>query len=187
MHGTGTDARPASPAFTTETSPAQVHELKHEWDIALNYMEKRANALRAIHKVIMFAMLLASGGLAAIAGNVIKGDILTSAFIFAAAFLGMFDSFFDISDRAREYKMTAFKLNILGRKMRAGEATYAEIKNEYDTILSEIDFKWIKALYAETCNEASSEGYHYKIPFFARLLKNICNVPFRQETIKVYF
>nr|VFK30047.1 MAG: hypothetical protein BECKMB1821G_GA0114241_105813 [Candidatus Kentron sp. MB]VFK32784.1 MAG: hypothetical protein BECKMB1821I_GA0114274_103622 [Candidatus Kentron sp. MB]VFK76544.1 MAG: hypothetical protein BECKMB1821H_GA0114242_10629 [Candidatus Kentron sp. MB] len=175
----------ASPTFATETSAAEIHALKLEWEIALNYMEKRANALRSIHKIIMFAMVLASGGLAAIVGEVIKGDVITSAFILAASFFGLLDSFFDISDRAREYKMTAFKLNMLGRKMRAGEATYAEIKDEYDTILSEIDFKWIKALYAETCNEASSEGYHYKIPFIARLLKNICDVPFQQETVKV--
>nr|VFJ90673.1 MAG: hypothetical protein BECKH772A_GA0070896_1002311 [Candidatus Kentron sp. H]VFJ91777.1 MAG: hypothetical protein BECKH772B_GA0070898_1002111 [Candidatus Kentron sp. H]VFJ98406.1 MAG: hypothetical protein BECKH772C_GA0070978_1002111 [Candidatus Kentron sp. H] len=186
MRHTKTGAgRSASPTFTADASAAKIHELEIEWDIALNYMEKRANALRVIHKVIMFAVVLASSGLAAIVGDIVKGDTILSALILAAAFFGLLDSFFDLSDRAREYKMTAFKLNMLGRKMRAGEATYAEIKNEYDTILSEIDFKWIKALYAETCNEASSEGYHYKIPLVARLLKNVCNVPFKQETIRV--
>nr|VFJ44071.1 MAG: hypothetical protein BECKFM1743C_GA0114222_1000814 [Candidatus Kentron sp. FM]VFJ46378.1 MAG: hypothetical protein BECKFM1743A_GA0114220_1003610 [Candidatus Kentron sp. FM]VFK07510.1 MAG: hypothetical protein BECKFM1743B_GA0114221_100428 [Candidatus Kentron sp. FM] len=173
--------RPATSAITADTDSAEMREIKVQIEVAFNYMEKRAYALQTFHKMIMFLVAIASGGLVAIAIDIVKPEatIAASLFIGTASLLGLFDSFFDLSDRAQKYKMTASRLHFLERKIRSGNAAYTEIKNEHDEILVSMDFKWITALYAETCNDVTKGDHLYKIPFLARMLKNILNIPFK--------
>ena len=159
---------------TTEEQ-GEIEALKEKVNVAFNYMEKRAYFLQQVHRMIMFLVLLASGGLVAIVGDFAKADIESymSGVIFIISILGLIDSFFDTSKKSYEYKMTSFKLHLLERKIRAGILTCAEIEDEHDEIIRELDFKWKKTVYAEAANEAAPEGHFYKIPFYSKPLKHL--------------
>ncbi|VFM97367.1 MAG: hypothetical protein BECKG1743D_GA0114223_103186 [Candidatus Kentron sp. G] len=172
--------RAATAAITADAETAEMRDIKVQIEVAVNYMEKRANALRTFHKVIMFTVAIASGGLVAMAVDLVKPEstLVTALFIGIASLLGLFDSFFDLSDRAQKYKMTAWQLHVLEKKIRSGPIPYTEIKDAHDEILLGMDFKWITALYAETCNEVTQGEDIYKIPWLPRLLKNLMDIPF---------